>query len=280
MNRLAEEEVRFFKREGYLFKRGVMDPELMVRARDRLWTGAPPRMKRDDPSTWFGPFRPDEEDEGPENRCVGHMWKFRAASSEEWIKRMSTSDEQIWSWVEQLMGEGEVLRPERIRGIYCRLPMAEEPTQPFGCHCDAFNPDNLHKEPVEKLLRPRLSLVGLIAPIPPSGGCFTVWPRTHRAVYDVFANLEGHERQKVYKEKIEEFNKETPVEACGEAGDILFWHHLLGHAAGNNRSKEIQLREAVLADWDKVENEKLESGRSHADMWREWSAESQAIDIG
>ena len=247
MNRLTEEEVRFFKREGYLFKRGVMDPEPMAKARDSLWTGAPPRMKRDDPSTWFGPFRPDEENEGPDNRCLGHMWKFRAASSEEWIKRMSTSDEQIWSWVEQLMGEGEVLRPERVRGIYCRLPMEEEPAGPFGCHCDAFNPDNLHKEPVEKLLRPRLSLVGLIAPIPPSGGCFTVWPRTHRAVYDVFANLEGHERRKVYKEKIEEFNKQTPVEACGEAGDILFWHHLLGHAAGSNRSKEIQLREAVLA---------------------------------
>ena len=279
MNRLTEAEVRFFKREGYLFKRGVMEPELMARARERLWTGAPSRMKRDDASSWFGPFRPDEEEPGPENRRLGYMWKFRAASAEEWIRRMSATDATIWGWVEQLLGKGEVIPPERIRGIYCRLPMAEEPTQPFGCHCDAFNPDNLYKEPVEKLLRPRLSLVGLIAPIPPGGGGFTVWPRTHRAVYEVFANLEGQERMEVYKEKIKEFNQQTPVEACGEAGDILFWHCLLGHAAGNNRSKKIQLREAVLADWDKVDNEDFASQRPHADMWREWSEETQAVAI-
>ena len=118
MRRLTQEEISFFKREGYLFKRGVMDPALMARARERKWKGAPPRMKRDDPSTWFGPFRPDEEDEGPENRRLRYMWKYREPATEEWIIRMLATDPAIWGWVEQLLGKGEVKRPEKIRGIY------------------------------------------------------------------------------------------------------------------------------------------------------------------
>ena len=125
----------------------------------------------------------------------------------------------------------------------------------------------------------RLSIIGLIAPIPPSGGGTVLWPRTHRAVYDVFANLEGKERMDVYHEKLKEFNQQTPIEACGEAGDIFFWHNLLGHQAGQNRSKKIQLRELIMADWDKAETEEIKSQRPHADMWHEWSTETQAVSI-
>ena len=279
MERLTEQEIAFFKREGYLFKRGVMDPELMARARDRLWVGAHPRMKRDDPNTWIGPFRPKEENEGPENTRKGHAWLYRDLCKEESILRMSTADAKIWNWTEQLLGPGEVQPPERIRGIYCRLPMAEEPKEPVRCHCDAFNPEKVGEVPVKRILKPRLGLIGLVAAIPPSGGAFTVWPKTHRLVYEVFKNYEGPERQEVYDEHIEAFNKQTPMEAYGEAGDVLFWHSLLAHTAGYNRSKEIQIREALLADFDKIENQELESQRPHDDMWLEWSEETRAIEI-
>jgi len=61
MNRLSAQEISFFKRQGYLIKKGVLDPELMRRARQRKWVGAPDRMKPDDPTTWIGPWRPEEE---------------------------------------------------------------------------------------------------------------------------------------------------------------------------------------------------------------------------
>ena len=279
MNRLTDEEVGFFKREGYLFKRGVMNPELMAKARDTLWAAAPPRMKRDDPKTWRGPFHPDEEVATPENVRRGHTWKFRVVSSEDWMLRLAATDKQIWTWVEQLMGEGTVVRPEKVRGIYCRLPEIEARNDSAVCHVDAFDPKRVDEIDMGKLLRPRISLTGLIATIPPGGGCFTVWPRTHRAVYQVFANLEGEERHRVYHEKLEEFNRQTPVEACGEPGDILFWHHLLGHAAGHNRSELIQLREAVLTDWDKMDSEEFVAQRPHKDIWHEWSPEIKAAKI-
>ena len=279
MSRLTDEEVCFFKREGYLFKRGVMNPELMARARDALWAAAPPRMKRDDPKTWRGPFHPEEEVAKPENVRRGHTWKFRVMSSEDWMLRLTATDRMIWSWVEQLMGEGTVVRPEKVRGIYCRLPEIEQKNDPVVCHVDAFDPKKVDEIDMGKLLRPRIGLTGVIATIPPSGGCFTVWPRTHRAVYDVFANLEGQERHRVYHQKLEEFNRQTPVEAWGEPGDILFWHHLLGHAAGHNRSELIQLREAVLTDWDKKDNEEFAAQRPYKDIWHEWSSQIQAAKI-
>ena len=63
---LSLADMRFFKDNGYLIKRGVLDPQLCAQARDRLWEAAPPRFKRDDVDTWIGPFTAEEEDEdGP-----------------------------------------------------------------------------------------------------------------------------------------------------------------------------------------------------------------------
>ena len=61
MGPLTEDEIRFFKTNGYLIKRGVMDPELCARARERLWDDPPPSMKKNDPDTWVGPIKEEEE---------------------------------------------------------------------------------------------------------------------------------------------------------------------------------------------------------------------------
>ena len=82
--RLSTEDLRFFKENGYLIKRGVLDPDLCARARDRLWQGAPPRLRRDDPDTWVGPFRPEEENEDGSNHRKGFRWNFREPGTEDW----------------------------------------------------------------------------------------------------------------------------------------------------------------------------------------------------
>lgn len=281
MSHLSQAEISFFKREGYLIKRSVMDPALMAQARERKWKGAPARMKRDDPTTWFGPFRPEEEaksDEDEDNRKTQYTWKYREPATEKWIIGMLATNPTIFGWVEQLLGVGEVNRPEKIRGIYCRLPMGEAPKEPTVCHCDV-RPPTLDKVSAKHLFAPRLGLVGLIAPIPPCGGAFTVWPGTHRIIYDLFLHLEGKERIKAYEERIIQFNDDHCVEGYGKAGDILFWHGLLAHTAGQNRSAQIQLREAVLCDYNKEENGDLAAQRPHHDMWREWSEETRRAPL-
>ena len=277
MKPLTRDEIRFFKREGYLVKRGVLDPELMARARESKWEGAPKRMRRDDPTTWFGPFRPDEEHgEEAENCRIGFTWKYREPAREPWIVAMLATNPLIFGWAEQLLGRGEVETPERIRGIYCRLPMGDQPPQPTVCHCDV-TPDRLHSTPLEQLLAPGLGVVGLIADLPPSGGAFTVWPGTHRVIHDLLLSTEGLARNDAYKKRIIEFNADRRVEGYGAAGDILFWHRLLAHTAGWNRSPRIQLRESVLSDYKKRDGVPPEPGESLADMWQGWSHEVRSL---
>ena len=51
MKQLSEQEVLFFKEEGYLIKRQIMDPELMAKAREQMWANAPAHIRRDAPDT-------------------------------------------------------------------------------------------------------------------------------------------------------------------------------------------------------------------------------------
>ena len=51
MKQLSEQEVLFFKEEGYLIKRQIMAPELMAKAREQMWANAPAHIRRDAPDT-------------------------------------------------------------------------------------------------------------------------------------------------------------------------------------------------------------------------------------
>ena len=73
--KLSTDDMCFFKRNGYLIVRGVLDPELLERARRRLWDGSPTGRTRDNPASWVGPFEKDEENAESSNarrgfRCV------------------------------------------------------------------------------------------------------------------------------------------------------------------------------------------------------------------
>jgi hypothetical protein len=66
---LTDAELKFFAKQGYLVKRNVLDRGLCAHAVDRMWSFAgPTRLKRDEPSTWPGPFEADTE--GPPTRAA------------------------------------------------------------------------------------------------------------------------------------------------------------------------------------------------------------------
>jgi ectoine hydroxylase-related dioxygenase (phytanoyl-CoA dioxygenase family) len=66
------------------------------------------------------------------------------------------------------------------------------------------------------------------------------------------------------------------VECHGGPGDIVFWHHRIGHAAGPNTSR--QIRQAVLYDFRKTDLDRTQEEPPAADMWRDWSAELRAAE--
>ena len=257
--KLTANDIAFFKREGYLIKRGVLDPELTAMARDRLWDDPPPSLKRDDPDTWVGPVVEEEESDDRNNYKKGFRWQYRAPGREEWMVQLLAKNPSIWAMAEQFLGKGQLTEPTGIRGIYCTLPYGDEPERPTGCHVDAHP---FH-----------LGVVGYIDEVPENGGGFCVWPGSHLEFYPTFVTRYKRDATDEYEKVRERLSEEAPVDCWGSAGDILFWHHRIGHMAGHNRSR--QIRQAVLYDYVKTDVEATQDLPPLDDMWLDWSEEVQ-----
>ena len=248
------DDIRFFKSQGYLIKRGVLDPGLMRRAREAMWEMAPPEFDREDPDTWIGPF-PERED--PPNILADYIWKYRACGDEDWIVRLLATDPQVWGIAEQLLGVGCLQQPERVRGIYCTFPEGDKPPEPPICHCEGHP---FH-----------LAVVGYIDRVDPNGGGLKIWPGSHRRFYYDFDGRYSTERDERYKRDVEYFDQQPYVDFHGEAGDIIFWHHRLAHSGGHNRTRRIRM--AVFYDFIKDDLEEKLNLPPAEDMWEDWSDE-------
>ncbi len=264
MVRLSGDEIRFFKHEGYVAKRGVLDPDLTARARKQMWEGAPPPLERNDPDTWMGPFEKEEESEDQNSVRKSFSWKFREPGGDDWMVRLLARNPSVWAMAEQLLGKGALQMPERIRGIYCILPEGDTPERPTTCHVDAHP---FH-----------LGVVGYIDHVPPGGGGFTVWPESHRTFYYDFNSQYRKEPKPQHEQNVAAFNRRPYVDCHGGPGDIVFWHHRLGHSAGHNRSR--QIRQAVLYDFRKTDLERTQEEPPCEDMWRDWSETVREIGTG
>ena len=72
---LSDQEIQFFKEEGYLIKKKIMDPNLVSLARERFWDHASDKLDAKDPNTWIGPIKENRDDHG--NIRGGYSWKYR-----------------------------------------------------------------------------------------------------------------------------------------------------------------------------------------------------------
>jgi hypothetical protein len=250
---LTQAEILFFKTHGYVIKRGILDPALMTQAREALWAGAPTELKRDDPSSWVGPFQ--EESDDPTSVRQGYTWKYRAPGSDDWMKQLLPQNPQVWAIAEQLLGVGNLQPPERVRGIYCMLPEGDLPERPYRFHID--------RHPFH------LGVVAYIDRVVPNGGGFTVWPDSHRRFYPLFATQHTFTPHAEAQAAGESAQAQPYVDCHGDAGDVVFWHHRLGHSAGHNRSANI--RQAVLYDFKHKDLAQLQELPPHEDMWADWA---------
>ncbi len=253
IQRLTTEEMVHFKEQGYVIKRGLLDPELMAQAREALWAGAPAPLQRDDPTTWIGPFAETSDD--PNSVRNGFTWKYRAPGSDAWMKQLLPLNPSVQAIAEQLLGVGTLQPPERLRGIYCMLPEGDRPEQPYHFHID--------QHPFH------LGVVAYIDDVVPNGGGFSVWPGTHRIFYPLFATQHTFTPKPEAQALLKEIDGEPHVDCHGKAGDVVFWHHRLGHSAGHNRSRTI--RQAILYDFRHQDLARLQELPPHKDMWADWA---------
>ena len=265
MSVLTEDEIRFFKREGYLVKKGALDPELCARARERLWDDPPPSLKKDDPDSWVGPIKPEEESMDKSNYKRGYRWQYRKVGREPWMVELLAKNPVVWGAAEQMLGKGNFPEPRGVRGIYCTLPYGDVERQPRHLHVDAhaFN----------------FAVVGYIDHVPEDGGGFTVWPKSHRTFFFDYQTRylkEPLPRIEAHREAFQSCD-ENSYQTHGEPGDIVFWHHRIGHMASANYSR--QIRKAVLYDFKLNDMPQLQEEPPGDDIWVDWTDDVRDVSI-
>ncbi|MCZ6890372.1 MAG: phytanoyl-CoA dioxygenase family protein [Gammaproteobacteria bacterium] len=303
---LSTEQIAFFKDNGYLIVPRVLDPDLCAGALDRMWAALPPgvAIERDDPSTHVGPF--PESDRSTDSLHIrdGYRWQVRDLGTEPLMIDLVYCQTLV-EIAEQLLGAGSLRPPtvggspmgsqgpawpggpvdpaldvDGVRGLYGTLPYGDVPREPDRCHTDG-HPFNL-------------GIVGLIDDVPPDGGAFKIWPRSHRRLYPTFqmqydqpripyyAHLPSYKgilHTAEYLAEIEAINRDTqPVDCWSSAGDVVLWHHRTAHMAGHNYSPVI--RQAVLYDFSTTDLDRNRMDPPQDDMWRDWSQDVQRTDGG
>lgn len=299
--KLTTEQIAFFKDNGYLVLKSVLSAQDCAMARDKMWQALPDscRLTRDDPSTYAGPFTGDDIQDNPLHMRVGYRWQNREISTDPFFINLMYNPD-LTEVAEQLIGKDQVRSPviggkrmgsegaawpggpvdpainEGVRGIYCTLPYGDKPREPDYSHTDG-HPFSL-------------GAVGVIHDIPPQGGAFKVWPKSHRRLYPTFQmqydqpripfydhmpSYKGIIHSPAYVEELAAIMRDTPpVDCSAEEGDVVIWHHRLAHMAGHNYTNVI--RQAVLCDFNRVDLDKLRLDPPQKDMWRDWSDELQA----
>lgn len=254
--RLTENEIRFFRDNGFVIKRKVLRPDLIAKAQEVFWSHAPAQLERDNPASWIGPFREEhhQNEGGGMNYRGGFRWNLRSICQEDWIMDLIPRDANMIAIAEQLLGAGQLQPPKRVRGIYSTLPMTGEP--PVGDHM------HVDEHPFH------LGIVGYLGTVGPNGGGFRVWPTSHRWFYPIFESQYKSARTEAYNELRAFFETQPTVDCTGDAGDVVLWHHRLAHTAGRNYSSRI--RQAVLYDFCKADIGITQEEPPQKDMWRDW----------
>lgn len=295
---LTSEEIQDFVTNGFIIKRGVLDPELCATARDRLWAGNTScHLRRDDPETWVGGLPESDRlstPDGLNDRTGNYLWRLRELSGDEDL--INLLPRRVFPWFEQFLGKGEVIPPEptstatdpdprgtrlrgwpvwggkELRGCYCVLPQERTDESPplaeaarKGAHIDP--------QPMQMVAS------AYIDKVPEGGGGIALFPGSHRLLYEAEPSSAdiGHyavlhpphpesgaaafELPKPSDLK-DALNDIEPVEFYGDEGDVILWHGCMYHSATPNYNNPPQIRQMILYDaYKKSVYEQVYSGR-------------------
>jgi hypothetical protein len=252
---LSPEEIEHFKTNGFIVKKGLIDPSDLERAADCVWSAAAELgfpFDRNDPATYtltkdHGLFPETEpkhtyhEGAGIPNyfggKTSGWTWRHYTPCTEDWFLQRTASHPHVQAVVQQLIGSN--VRPSRrCRGLYSVFPQPsdEGPIAGLSPHTDG--------------IASQLNCMIYAADCPPNGGGFTLWPGSHRSCYYHMETEYNMESKAGYAELIAEIKATvTPVEIAAEAGDCCFWHPRSAHSAGVNTSSHLRI--VVPCDFQK-----------------------------
>ena len=252
---LSAEEIDHFKTNGFIVKKGLIDPSELERVADSVWAAAAELgfpFDRNDPATYTLPkdhnLFPETEAKhtyhdgaGIPNyfggKTSGWTWRHYTPCTEDWFLERTAKHSNVQAVVRQLIGDN--VRPtKRCRGLYVVLPQERDDSAKVGLtgHTDG--------------IASQLNCMIYAADCPPNGGGFTLWPGSHRRCYYHMETEYNMEAKAGYSELLAEIQATiTPVEIAAEAGDCCFWHPRSVHSAGTNTSSQVRI--VVPCDFQK-----------------------------
>ncbi|MBK35166.1 MAG: hypothetical protein CME26_06500 [Gemmatimonadetes bacterium] len=242
---LSPEEVDHFKTNGFIVKKGLIDPFELERVADSVWSAAAQLrfpLDRNDPATYTLPkdhgLFPETEPKhtyhdgaGIPNyfggKTGGWTWRHYAPCTEDWFLERTARHANVQAVVRQLIGEN--VRPsERCRGLYVVFPQSSDLDGGLSMHTDG--------------IASQLNCMIYAAACPPGGGGFTLWPGSHRSCYYHMETEYNMEPKEGYAELLAEIKATVePVEIAAEAGDCCFWHPRSAHSAGVNTTSQLRI---------------------------------------
>lgn len=173
--------------------------------------------------------------------------------------------------LESAMGEGLLQRTGGGQ-IALRFPNTNDPEKPPNGHLDGVGTGD-NGTPVGEFIRTFSALaVVLLSDLPrPTSGNFVVWPGSHFTLETYFKQATP-DILKQGQPRVDLPN--PPVQITGSAGDVVFAHHQLIHAAAPNASPDI--RYAAIFRAKHVEVNAITTD-AMTDIWREWPALREAV---
>lgn len=248
--RLTEDEMRFFKRNGFVIKRKVIAPERLAQALAVFWERAPAQLRPDDPASWMGPFREEFHFSDGTDQIQDYRWNLRTVGADAWMMNLIPRNADLIGMAEQLLGAGNLDAPGRARGIYTTLPRDADATLENHLHVDR----NIF----------HLNAVTYLDRVVAGGGGFRVWPTSHLWFGQTFESRDAAR----YADLRTFFNAQPSLECTGDVGDVVLWHHRLAHMAGHNTSRN--LRRAILYDFRLRDFDYEQAEPPSSNIWRDW----------
>ena len=187
----------------------------------------------------------------------------------------------VETWTGKATGKSETLRlpktgpvwmnAQGARGLYCTLPNSPPPKENFGgAHAEALFETHW-----------RLQTAVYVDDVPPLAGGLTLWPGSHRRIWDYWEAVlreEGSERVSEWNgytaPPLPDIKADTePVVTAGPAGSVVLWHANLLHMAGQNTRSDVMRQAAIYAFAKTPESlpDDVVMRDPQGDLWRDWS---------
>lgn len=168
------------------------------------------------------------------------------------------------------------------RGLYCTLPNSPPPADNYrGAHSEALYDT-----------RWRIQIAAYIDDLPPKAGGLTLFPGSHRRIWDHWEAVHRDSPPPAMPTGIPEWEGYTapplpeikadtePVETAGPVGSVVLWHANLLHMAGQNQHSDV-IRQATIYAFAKTTEsvpDEVLMRDPRGDLWRDWSDEVRSIE--